>query len=79
MKIEFKASNGKNTVYADTALLATMGFLERYRNRTFIVCEYRDGTHRFQFPPSPDDYFSISFKSRAEAQAFVDAQQTLAA
>jgi hypothetical protein len=72
MKIEFKAYNGKNVVYADNARIAAAGFLQRYKNRTFSIVELRNGSHCFSFPPRPDDYFSAHFKSRTEAQQFVD-------
>jgi hypothetical protein len=73
MKIEFIAYNGKNKMSANTANEAAAKFLAEFKNRTFSVAEYRNGSAiRTICGDQSKDTFYISFKSRKEAQQFID-------
>ncbi len=75
MKIEYIANNGKNSVSAPTAHEAASRFLATFKNRTFSVCEWRDGRFFFECfgDGNPENNcFHINFRSRVEAQQFID-------
>ena len=76
MQRAFKARGGKNVFTAPTIKEAIAGFLLTYRNKSFDVAEYRDGSFKailtnFGRGETGTGYFYKSFKSRDEAKAYL--------
>lgn len=78
IRFEAKAHTGGATAHGETAQEAVSLFLRKYRVQKFSVSELRDGqfkTNLLALLPGgqrgPDDCFYTSFKSRADAQAFL--------
>jgi hypothetical protein len=72
MHIEFIARDkqGRQAKAAD-AKTAVALFLRQYKSHKITVSEYRDGVFTISLGcRNPDDCFTRSFSSRAEAQAF---------
>jgi hypothetical protein len=78
IRFQAKAHSGSASAHGNTAQDAVRLFLQKYRVQKFSVSELRDGQFKTNLlaltdpeKRGPDDCFYKSFKSRAEAQAFL--------